>query len=290
MKLHHMILIAGALFAGGALAQDATELSDDEILRRFEAQLELRRQQQGASGTAPAADPLSDAVSRKFKGEVSAREAWTPSSGAVVGQGSILHVEPGPGSPLSNAAEVRLLRFNSVAEADHYLVHGDLEQQVQGSFMFEQRGEWVAVVAGPDMVDPATALEALVQAWNAATFADEIRRPPVRTRSARVGDSGIVIETEIDDEAFVRSYDALDYSGDPLAHTEFSDGVRRIHYGNDALVAYGQAVALSEIDRSPLRSRGDEGQFGRTRGLTIGGDRPATQGLGTLLEGTAGGN
>ena len=72
MKLHHMILIAGALFAGGALAQDATELSDDEILRRFEAQLELRRQQQGASGTAPAR--------RRARSSPSTSTAWASSA------------------------------------------------------------------------------------------------------------------------------------------------------------------------------------------------------------------
>ncbi|MEZ6185986.1 MAG: hypothetical protein R3F62_13375 [Planctomycetota bacterium] len=247
----------------GSTAAFAEDLSEQEIARRFAAQVALSKEKN-----------LAQEVAKRF----GMSSATLDSNGVDGANGATIR---------GNGTEVRMLRFDSQEAADNYLVHGDLEQIVPHPMVFEQRGNYVAVVSGEQANDPAAGREALREVWNAEVTANGNHLiPPVRTRAAYVGDQ-VVIESAIEDPAFVESFDNAEYSGIP---TEHSDGIRRMYIGEGA-EDLGQGYRITPADTSPLRSRGDEGQLGRTRGLSLGGNASggnagaARKGLGDLLQG-----
>lgn len=311
MKIQHLTLCVAALFAGTAPAQDASEMTEEQILQRFEAQLEQLRQQREGVAT-PQLEPMEvrplqleevrplpelqraqplpgperdfDANLQTEIGRVGFGSA-TPlprefAHGTIRAQSESFSFENAAG-----VREAHVLRFGSQAEADEYLVHGNFEEVLGGDFVLEQRGSYVAVITGPVVGMPTQAREALRQVWNSVAKADDNALiPPVRTRYGRRGND-LAIESEIEHDDFVASFDSLDYDESDITQTSHDDGVRRIHVGGgSAAHAWAQGYRLDDADRSPLRSRADETDFGRTRGLSLGGGNAApTKGMGTIL-------
>jgi len=303
MKIQHLALFAAALFAGTTTAQDATELTPEQILERFEAQLAERRAQREREQGLPAPERLRTQEIQRVERPVTPRAQVGDVDANL--ETEIGRVGFGTATPLqrefahediraqsesfafndeAGVREAHVLRFSSQAGADEYLVHGNFEAVLGGDFVLEQRGSYVAVITGPVVADPARAREALRQVWNSVAKADDNALiPPVRTRYGKQGND-LSIESEIDHPDFVESYDTLDYDDSDVTQTSHDDGVRRIHVGDEEAQGWAQGLALDDADRSPLRSRADETDFGRTRALNLGGGNAApTKGMGRIL-------